>query len=75
MHAAVCVDKPELAGNTTVFLTRERRDWLAGRYVSYNWDMSEFLARREEIVEKDLLLKLKSLTPVGTNSDSPTKCS
>lgn len=52
---ALFVDKPELAADTIAFLTDERRDWLAGRYISCNWDMSEFLARREEIVEKDLL--------------------
>lgn len=52
---AVCIDTPELAGDTIVWLTSERRDWLAGRYVSCNWDMTELLARRDEIVEKDLL--------------------
>lgn len=31
---AVLNDKPEMAGDTIAFLTRERRDWLAGRYVS-----------------------------------------
>jgi len=35
------VDEPELAADTLVWLTRERRKWLAGRYVSYNWDMEE----------------------------------
>lgn len=55
---AVCIDTPELAGDTIAWLTSERREWLAGRYVSCNWDMTELLVRREEIVEKDLL-KLK----------------
>ncbi|KAL8784360.1 MAG: hypothetical protein Q9213_004012 [Squamulea squamosa] len=55
---AVCVDTPELAGDTIAWLTSERRDWLAGRYVSCNWDMTELFARQVEIVEKDLL-KLK----------------
>lgn len=27
-------DTPELAGDTIAFLTRERREWLAGRYIS-----------------------------------------
>ncbi|RYP36574.1 hypothetical protein DL768_010931 [Monosporascus sp. mg162] len=53
--AAVCHDTPELAGDTIVYLTRKRRDWLAGRYVSCTWDMPEFMAREPEIVEKDLL--------------------
>ena len=55
---AVCVDTPELAGDTIAWLTCEKRDWLAGRYISCNWDMTELLVRRDEIVEKDLL-KLK----------------
>lgn len=45
-------------GYHCVWLTSERRDWLAGRYVSCNWDMAELLHRQDEIVEKDLL-KLK----------------
>ncbi|KAL8652660.1 MAG: hypothetical protein Q9210_002554 [Variospora velana] len=55
---AICVDTPELAGDTIAWLTSERRDWLAGRYVSCNWDMTELSARRDEIVDNDLL-KLK----------------
>ncbi|KJF61022.1 uncharacterized protein CIMG_11375 [Coccidioides immitis RS] len=58
VHLAVCIDKPELAADTITWLTSERREWLAGRYISCNWDMSEFICRRDEIVEKDLL-KLK----------------
>lgn len=27
-------DTPELAGDTIAFLTRERREWLSGRYIS-----------------------------------------
>lgn len=53
--AAVCVDTPELAGDSIVFLTSERQEWLAGRYISCAWDMPELMARRKEIVEKDLL--------------------
>ena len=41
-----------------VFLTQERREWLAGRYVNCKWDMPEFLAKKGEIVEGDKL-KLK----------------
>jgi len=50
--------EPELPADTLVWLTRERREWLAGRYVNVPWDMEELLARKAEIVEKDLL-KLK----------------
>jgi len=48
-------DKPQLAADTIVWLTGERRDWLAGRYVSANWDMEELESKREEIVKGDLL--------------------
>ncbi|KAM0470078.1 hypothetical protein ACHAPX_010103 [Trichoderma viride] len=48
-------DKPELTGDTVAFLTQERREWLAGRYLSCNWDMEEFLGREEEIVKGDKL--------------------
>ncbi|KAH7054324.1 hypothetical protein B0J12DRAFT_718162 [Macrophomina phaseolina] len=47
--------KPELAGDTIVFLAHKRREWLAGRYISCKWDMPEFLERETEIVEGDKL--------------------
>jgi len=48
-------DTPELAGETMVWLSAEKREWLAGRYVSVNWDMNELLFKKDEIVEKELL--------------------
>lgn len=53
--AAMLIDTEELAGNTIVYLTQQRQEWLAGRYVSVNWDMEELFAKKDEIVEKDLL--------------------
>ncbi|EXJ63621.1 uncharacterized protein A1O5_11382 [Cladophialophora psammophila CBS 110553] len=52
------VAEPELPADTLVWLTRERRNWLAGRYVNAPWDMQQLWGKRDEIVEKDLL-KLK----------------
>ncbi|KAK3312980.1 hypothetical protein B0H66DRAFT_584782 [Apodospora peruviana] len=49
------IDSPELAGDSMVWLGAQRREWLAGRYVHVNWDVEELEARKEEIVEKDLL--------------------
>ncbi|KAJ4373203.1 hypothetical protein N0V83_003496 [Neocucurbitaria cava] len=49
------MDGPELSGDTLVWLGKERREWLSGRYVSANWDMEELSAKREEIVRADLL--------------------
>lgn len=48
-------DVPELCADTIVWLTGQRKDWLAGRYVSVNWDMEEFERMREKVVKEDLL--------------------
>ncbi|KAJ9612187.1 hypothetical protein H2200_003784 [Cladophialophora chaetospira] len=45
----VLTDPPRLASDTLVWLTRERREWLADRYISVNWDMDELLAKEDEI--------------------------
>lgn len=49
------VDEPALAGDTMVWLVAERREWLAGRYVSVCWDVDELEGKKEEIVKGDLL--------------------
>lgn len=49
------VDKPELAADTIVWLTQEKKMWLNGRYVSANWDVEEIMARKDEIVEENKL--------------------
>ena len=53
-HAAL-IDRPEMCGDSLVWLTKERRDWLRSRYISCNWDMQELEDLREEIEQKDLL--------------------
>ncbi|GAA5907580.1 hypothetical protein JCM8208_000007 [Rhodotorula glutinis] len=47
--------KPDLAGDTIAWLVSERREWLAGRYVSCPWDMAELMRRKQEVVEGDKL--------------------
>ncbi|KAF1355353.1 short chain dehydrogenase reductase [Delphinella strobiligena] len=54
MHG-VLIDQPRLAADTVVWLTGERREWLAARYVSCTWDMAELAEKRGEIEKKDLL--------------------
>ncbi|KAK4236963.1 hypothetical protein C8A03DRAFT_45123 [Achaetomium macrosporum] len=49
------IDTPELAADAMVWLAKERREWLAGRYFSCNWDVKELEGRKDEIVENDLL--------------------
>lgn len=51
----VLIDQPALAADTFVWLTAERRDWLASRYVSCTWDMEELVGMKDKIVQKDLL--------------------
>lgn len=48
-------DKPELMADTLTWLARERREWLSGRFITAPWDMEELVARKEEIVSRDLL--------------------
>jgi hypothetical protein len=48
-------DDEDLAGAFCVWLSREKRGWLSGRYVSCNWDVGELEAKKGEIVERDLL--------------------
>ena len=48
-------DTPELVGDSMVWLTGERREWLRDRFVSVSWDMEELEAKRGEIEERDLL--------------------
>ena len=48
-------DTPELAAHTILWLVKERRDWLAGRYVDSGWDVEALLAKKQEIVDGDKL--------------------
>ncbi|KAF2221805.1 hypothetical protein BDZ85DRAFT_264426 [Elsinoe ampelina] len=48
-------DKVELAGDTVAWLSKERMEWLAGRYLSVNWDMEELEKEKKRVVEGDLL--------------------
>ncbi|RVX67315.1 hypothetical protein B0A52_09096 [Exophiala mesophila] len=57
MHAHL-TQTPQMCADTIVWLTRSRKEWLSGRFVFGPLDMEELLAKKDEIVEKDLL-KLK----------------
>jgi NAD(P)-dependent dehydrogenase (short-subunit alcohol dehydrogenase family) len=48
-------DTPRLVADTMTFLTAERREWLADRYVDSRWDMTELMAKKEDIVKNNLL--------------------
>ena len=49
------IDTAELAGDFTVWLTKERREWLGGRFVNATWDVNELEAKKDEIVSGDKL--------------------
>lgn len=49
------IDTEELAADHMVWLAARRREWLSGRLVYSNWDVTELEAKKDEIVEKDLL--------------------
>ena len=38
-----------------MYLTSEKRDWLAGRYINCTWDLPELMGKKEEIVKGDKL--------------------
>jgi NAD(P)-dependent dehydrogenase (short-subunit alcohol dehydrogenase family) len=48
-------DTAALAADTHVWLASRRRDWLSGRYVSCNWDVTELEQMQDEIVKGDKL--------------------
>lgn len=50
------IDTPELAADTLVSLTSQRLEFLAGRYMSVNWDMPELCSRQNEIVKEEKLV-------------------
>jgi len=51
----VLIDDVGLCGGFCVWLTKEKRDWLSGRYLDARWDIEELLRNKEEVVSKDLL--------------------
>ena len=48
-------DDVGLCGAFLIWLTREKKGWLSGRYVSVNWDVDELEGMKEEIVKGDKL--------------------
>lgn len=53
--AFVFTETTELPADTIVFLTKEKRDWLNGRYINTTWDMPQIMAMEDEIVKGDKL--------------------
>jgi NAD(P)-dependent dehydrogenase (short-subunit alcohol dehydrogenase family) len=52
---AMATDDVALCGAFLVWLVKEKRDWLSGRYLSANWDVEELESKKESIVSEDKL--------------------
>lgn len=51
----VMKDDIDLCGAVCVWLSKERRMWASGRYISATWDMEELEAMKDEILKGDKL--------------------
>jgi len=51
----VFTETPELCADSLVFLTKERREWLTGRYINCTWDLPELEEMKERVVNENLL--------------------
>jgi hypothetical protein len=58
IDAKVLNDTPELSGGFVVWLTKGQRTWLAGRYLSANWDVDKLDTMKDEIIQ-GVKLKIK----------------
>jgi NAD(P)-dependent dehydrogenase (short-subunit alcohol dehydrogenase family) len=47
-------DEPTLPADTIIWLAKERRNWLNGRFVWSNWDLEEVESKQDLIVQNDL---------------------
>lgn len=54
-QSTVLNDDVGLCGGFLVWLTKQKREYLSGRYVSVNWDVEELETRKDEIVQGDKL--------------------
>jgi NAD(P)-dependent dehydrogenase (short-subunit alcohol dehydrogenase family) len=52
---SLLTDDVGLCGGWLTWLTKERREWLSGRYLSVCWDVEELEAQKDEIVKEDKL--------------------
>jgi hypothetical protein len=51
----ILADDEGLAGAFCVWLSKGKKEWLSGRFVSCNWDVEELEGMKGKIVEGDLL--------------------
>jgi hypothetical protein len=51
----VLLDDIGLCGGFLTWLTKDRREWLGGRYLNVGWDVDELEKKKDEIVREDKL--------------------
>lgn len=51
----ILADDEGLAGAFCVWLSKGKKEWLSGRFVSCNWDVEELENMKERILSEDLL--------------------
>jgi hypothetical protein len=51
----VFVETPELSADSLVYLSSEKREWLGGRYINVTWDLPQLMAKKDEIIKRDML--------------------
>lgn len=55
MYQAALIDNLDLAGAWCVWLTKdEEQKWLSGRWLSANWAVEDLVAKKDDIVKRDL---------------------
>ncbi|KAI0914347.1 hypothetical protein F4824DRAFT_457387 [Ustulina deusta] len=47
-------DEPALPAHTIVWMSKEHRLWLSGRFISVTWDMEELESKKNQVVEDNL---------------------
>jgi NAD(P)-dependent dehydrogenase (short-subunit alcohol dehydrogenase family) len=52
---ALLLDDIGLCGGFLTWLTKDRREWLGGRYLNVGWDVDELEKKKDEIVREDKL--------------------
>lgn len=51
----IFTETPRLAADTILYLIKDKKDWLNGRYINCTWDMPELEAQKDAIVREDKL--------------------
>ena len=61
---SIFTETPELCADSLVYMSKEKREWLSGRYINCTWHLPELTspAMKEKIIEGDML-KVRLVVP------------